>query len=301
MTEKIQFDGRKAAKPIRNDATIKPFLANSDDARSGTVELKESTPQQVLTRVVGEAAETREKEAEKFGQAELTERERDNIDFTKTNVPAARSAKAIAKGKGVDDFTAFFDETLTVDENREVFESAKKEGGGTRNQGRQEGSNAQRLAQANKRRKAEQEDRLKDFALVEQDAEAQKELRTRAETKTNFDIGFNRSNGRIEGKGEDFGRLVDVHESRSMRAQSIDERRSAKKTRDPIKWTNKPDKFDFPGIDTIQPKSLHENRSEKAQRADERERAPIADTKEQWAKNPDEFDLPGVDLPDGDL
>jgi len=297
--EKIVFDGRDAAKPIRNDPTIKPFLAESDDARTGTVTLKDNTPERVVDEVTGEAAESREKEAEKYGQVPLSDRERDAIDFTETSVPAARAVKGIATGKGVDDFLAYFDETLTVDENREVFDNARKEGGGARNEGRETGTNAQRLAQANQRRKAEQGGRVRNYALVEQDTSAQQELQSQdGGVGDTFDIGFSQTDGRLEGSGEDFGRLTERHENRSERAQSVDEQRSAKVTRNPIQWTNNPDKYDFPGIDTIEPQDLHEQRSEAAQTLDEQQIAPTAETKQQWAQNPGRYDWPGVDRPE---
>lgn len=296
MVYKIEFDGREAARPTRKDQRLKPFLAPGDDARTGTVVLKDNAPQRLVDKVAGEAAETREKEAEKFGQVPLSENERNQIDFQKTSVPAARAAKGIATGKGVDDFISYFDEELTVDEHREVFESAKKEGGGKRDTGREKGKNAQRLAEANKRRKEQAGDRLKDYALLQQDDEAQNELRSRGGNDL-LDIGFSRNNERLKGKGDDFRRLRERHEQRSERAQSVDERRSAKKTRDPVKWVNNPGEFDFPGIDTVQPEKLHEQRPEMAQRVDERENAPIADSKEQWAQNPGNFDWPGVDDP----
>jgi hypothetical protein len=98
MVEKIEFDGRTAARPTRKDPKIKPFLSDQDDARTGTVILKDGTPDRVIEKVVGEAAESREKNAEKFGQTELTDRERKEIDFTKTDVPTARAVKGIANG-----------------------------------------------------------------------------------------------------------------------------------------------------------------------------------------------------------
>jgi len=299
MVEKIQFDGRTAARPIRKDPKIKPFLADSDDARTGTVVLKDGTPERVVEKVVGEAAETREKEATKYGQVPLTDQERKQIDFEETSVPAARSAKGIARGKGVDDFLAYFDETLSVDEHREVFDRAKEQGaGGAGNRGRGTGTNAQRLAQANKRRKAEQGDRIKKFALLKQDSDAQEEIQRMGSIRDVFDIGFSRREGRLRGSGKDFERLEEVHEQRSERAQRVDERRSAKATRDPVQWANNPGKYDFPGIDTVQPQEIHEQRSERAQEADEREIAPAADTKQQWAQQPDQYDWPGVDRPE---
>jgi len=297
MTETIEFDGREAARPIRNDATIKPFLADSDDARTGTVRLKSNTPERVIERVVGEAAETREKEAEKFGSVELTESEKDRIDFTETDILTARAAKGVATGVGVGDWVSHFDETLTASENRTVIKDAKTEGGGRRNQGREEGQNAKRLAKANKARKAEAGDRVRNFALLQQDSAAQQELRSRGSFGDVFDIGFTRSSGRLQGQGDDFERVQDAHESRSATARRVDERRSAKVTRDPIQWVNSPGKYDFPGVDTVQPRELHEQRSDRAQRVDEREIAPTADSKQQWAQNSDTYDWPGVDRP----
>jgi hypothetical protein len=298
MVEKIEFDGRTAARPTRKDPKIKPFLADQDDARTGTVVLKDGTPERVVEKVAGEAAETREKNASKFGQTELTERERKEIDFQKTDVPTARAVKGIANGMGVSDWLSYFDEELTVDENRENMRRAKREGGGRRNRGRETGQNAKRLAQANKARKDQADDRLKDFALLKQDDAAQEELDTRPGSIGDvFDIAFTRGQQALQGSGGDFERLQDRHEQRSERAQRQDERRSAKVTRDPVQWANNPAQYDFPGVDTVQPQQLHEQRSERAQRQDEREVAPIADSRQQWAQNSDRYDWPGVDRP----
>lgn len=297
MTVNIEFDGRNAARPVRQDNAIKPFLADSDDRRTGTVRLKEKTPERVVERVVGEAAETREKEAEKFGSVSLTQAEKERIDFTETDIPTARAAKGVATGVGVGDWVSHFDETLTASENRQIIKDAKTDGGGRRDAGRETGQNAKRLAKANKRRKAESGDRLRDYGLLKQDADAQQELRNRGSFGDVFDIGFGRSAGRLEGKGDDYQRLQEVHQDRSQRARRVDERRSAKLTRDPIQWVNNPGQYDYPGIDTVQPQDLHEQRSERAQRVDERNIAPQAETKEQWAQNPDRYDWKKVDGP----
>jgi len=297
MTETIEFDGREAARPIRQDRAIKPFLADSDDARTGTVKLKSNTPERVIERVVGEAAETREKEAEKFGSVPLSESEKERIDFQETDIPTARAAKGVATGVGVGDWVSHFDETLTASENRQTIKDAKTDGGGRRDDGRETGQNAKRLAKANKRRKRESGGRLRDYGLLQQDDAAQEELRGRGSIGDVFDVGFNRDGQRLRGKGDDFDRLQDVHDERSKRARRVDERRQAKVTRDPIQWVNNPSQYDFPGIDTVQPNELHEQRSERAQRADERNIAPKAETKEQWATSPDRYDWPGVDRP----
>lgn len=300
-TVSITFGSRTAARRIRDNPQYRGFLAESDDGRESTVRLKESTPERALSEITGEAAETKEQEAEKAGQAPLTRDEREAIDFGRegVNVPKVRSIKGIAANEGVDDFMSFADLSLTVDENRELLKEATREERGQRGLGRDRDSAAsvdKRIAQANKQRKQGELDRAKDFALVETDADAQEFVEDRGE----FDIGFTRSGEKLLGQGEDFDRLKRRHERRSSRAQTIDERRQAPVTRNPIAWANNPGKLDFPGIDTVQPKRLHQQRSEAAREADEAEWAPLADSKEQWARNPDQYDLLGVDTPSTD-
>lgn len=55
------------------------------------------------------------------GQASLTEFERSRIDFTEVTVPHARACKALAVAAGVDDWLAYYDESLSVDEHRELY------------------------------------------------------------------------------------------------------------------------------------------------------------------------------------
>lgn len=69
-----------AARSVRSDPRIRPFLAGSDDARIATARLKDETPPAVVNDVEGQVAETRAEEADKFGQVALTESERDRID-----------------------------------------------------------------------------------------------------------------------------------------------------------------------------------------------------------------------------
>lgn len=95
-----------------------------------------------------------------------------------------------------------------------------------------------------------------------------------------FDISLTREGGSLRGSGQDFAQLVDVHEGRSQRAQTLDEKKTAQPTRDPIQWVNSPGRYDYPGIDTVDPKKLHGQRSKQAQTQDERELAPITNDRQ---------------------
>ena len=287
----VEFGQRQVANSIRD--RLEPFLDEDDSRRSKTIELQDRVPDDVVQRVREEAADSRQAEADKAGQAELTDRERREIDFSKdgVNVPFARSVKGIAETEGVEDWIQYADFDVTVDENRSVLEQAGRSERGARGRGRtQEQSDLKRARDAKERRR-EQAEEAKPAAFGG-DAEAADFLREEQRFEDDlFDISLRGSGP----SGRDFERLEAAHEDRSERAQRVDERRSAKVTRDPLKWAQNKAQFDYPGIDTVQPRKLHEQRSKKAQRVDEREQAPIADSREQWAQNPDEFDWRGVD------
>lgn len=301
MPERIEFARRELANQIRDDPQFQAFIADSDDRRTATVVLRDATPEPALNDIAGRAADSRRAEAEKAGQAPLTDAERRRINFAApgVNVPKARSIKAIAEKEGVDDWIAFADLSLTVDENRDLLKRAAREERGKRMGQRRdsEAARAQRLGEAFTTQQDQELDRAKDFALTDPDPEAQDFLRDQGPIEDVFDIGLRREPGRTVGQGEDFDRLVERHEQRGERATAIDERRTAEVTTNPFVWANNPDRYDFPGIDTVQPADLHDERSERARDTDRDELAPIADTREQWARHPDEFDWPGVDTP----
>lgn len=130
-TETIEFGSRPAANKaldeLAEEAVVDP------DRRTKTVEVKpHALADSMLDRISGMAADSKAYEAEKTGQAELSRRERKEIDFTATSIPHARSAKAIMLDAGVDDWTAFYDPTLTVDEHRELADRAARDERGRR-------------------------------------------------------------------------------------------------------------------------------------------------------------------------
>lgn len=301
-SQRVDFGSRGAARQVRNNPQLRGFVAEGDDARSSTVRLKSGTPESALNRIGNLAAESRQKDAAKAGQSELSRRERSKIDFSRqgVNVPKARSLKAIAEKEGVSDFLQFADLTLTVDENREVLERASREEKGSRGLGRSsEKDVTMRAAGAFDRQREEEVGHAKGPAFGG-DPDAQALLRERQGAGADvFDVSFSSTDrfGRPEPSGRDAERLRDIHSQRSAHAQRMDEIQAAPKTRDPLKWVNNPAQLDFPGIDTVDPERVHSARSDRAQAVDESRTAPMASSVEEWAASPDEFDLEGIDAP----
>jgi len=98
------------------------------------VALVSDTPEHVLDRAHVEAASGRSERAEGAGQVELTDAEKDRLGpFTGDNsYRKAAAAKGIFRDAGVDDWTSHYDETLTVDEHRDLAKRAARDGGGGR-------------------------------------------------------------------------------------------------------------------------------------------------------------------------
>lgn len=288
----VEFGQRQVANSVRE--RLDGFLADDDSRRSKTVELKDAVPDDLVQRVQEEAADSRQAEADKAGQAELSDRERKQIDFSRdgVNVPFARSVKGIADNEGVTDWLQYADLELSVDENRRVLKGASNEERGRSGLGKS--SEKRNIAKAadNKQKRRQQAEGAKQPAF-EGDANAADFLRDEQRFEDDlFDITLRSDAGPT---GRDYERLEQAHENRSEQAKRIDERRSAEVTRDPLQWSQNKDKYDYPGIDTVEPVELHAERSRKAQRVDEEEQAPIADSRQQWALNPDQYDWPGVD------
>lgn len=287
----VKFGQRQVANDVRN--RLDGFLDEDDDRRSTTVKLQGRVPDSLIQRVREEAADSREAEAQKSGQAGLSDRDRKEIDFSKdgVNVPFARSVKGIADSEGVEDWLQFADFSLTVDENRNVLERAGREERGARGRGRTDERTQLQKGKQAKRQRRQQAETAKQPAF-EGDTDAVEFLREEERFEDNlFDVSLRGSGP----SGSDFERLQEAHENRSDRARYVDERRSAKVTRDPLLWAQNKSQYDYPGIDTVQPAKLHAERSKRARRVDEEEQAPIADSREQWARHSDQYDWPGVD------
>lgn len=133
-TETVQFGDRSTANELRDelpDAVIAP----TDDRRSDELELlDDELSREEQAYIEGKAADSRKRETYQHGQADLTRAERRALDFgeTGTNVPHARTSKAILQGEGVDDWRAYYDPDLTPSEHVEVAETARQDEQGAR-------------------------------------------------------------------------------------------------------------------------------------------------------------------------
>ena len=132
MTTAVEFGGKDAADAVREE--FLGALCSDDDRRKKVVTFSSDAPEAVVEDAQRRADQSRGDQEAGPGQVDLTDHERDRLDFSKgrANVPHAQSVKAIARSEGVDDWTAHYDATLSVDEHREVMERAAREGGGRR-------------------------------------------------------------------------------------------------------------------------------------------------------------------------
>lgn len=157
--QEIEFGRRQSAQEAR-ELLPENALTEKYDGRHKTVEVQtDKVPEAKLNRVSGLAADSKDHRENKAGQVPLTDAERADIDFTETTVPEARSAKGILMNEGVDDFTSYFDETLTVDEHREIAKKAARDSKGKRMDN--QATSVEREANAFRRSQEE----LKDHAI----------------------------------------------------------------------------------------------------------------------------------------
>ena len=131
MTERIEYGSKDAADAARDE--FSDHLCTDDDKRLKTVAFAESgTPDDVLEAARRQAEDSKDDGSDNGGgQPPLSDSEKDKIDFSKgrANTLHARSAKGIALNEGVEDWTSYYDPTLTVDEHREVMDRAGRESG----------------------------------------------------------------------------------------------------------------------------------------------------------------------------
>ncbi|WP_207890238.1 hypothetical protein [Natrarchaeobius chitinivorans] len=125
------LDGANAARDRYPDA-----LDDSDSRRTKTVRIWGNAPDDVVDAIALEATESRAHLADQFGQVELTRAERaqleDRRDWDGRMLFHAQSAKAVLQGSGVDDWIAYYDPQLTVDEHRSIAEQARRDERGAR-------------------------------------------------------------------------------------------------------------------------------------------------------------------------
>ncbi|AXR81708.1 hypothetical protein [Natrarchaeobaculum sulfurireducens] len=114
-TSRHEFADRDVANAIR-DQIGEDELAPSDDRRSAVIVLAEDASLSTETLVSGKAADSRAG-ASGSGQTPLTDAERNRLDFSRTNVMHARSAKAALQAEGIDDWLSIYDYRLEPEEH----------------------------------------------------------------------------------------------------------------------------------------------------------------------------------------
>lgn len=117
----LEFQTKQAADEVRR--RYGDCCAPEDDARETVVVMTDDALDAWIREAqrIGREVDDRNT-TEAIGHVELTEYERDAIDFTETNVPHARACKAIALDASVGDWLAHYDHTLSVAEHRDLYQ-----------------------------------------------------------------------------------------------------------------------------------------------------------------------------------
>ena len=133
MSQTIEFGSLFTADEYREEYS-ECVCPVDDDRRLKTVAFVSDAPGWLIEQAEVEAASGRSERANSGGQTELTKGEKDRLGpFTgQNNYRKAAAVKGVLLDAGVDDWTAHYDPTLSVDEHRDVAERAAREGGGRR-------------------------------------------------------------------------------------------------------------------------------------------------------------------------
>lgn len=191
----ITFGSRTAANEARESIPDEARTGRYD-GRHKTVEVfDERLGERRLNRLSRRAADSRRAEAEKSGQASLTDAEKERIDFSSLGVFEARSIKGIMQSEGVDDWTSYVDETLSVEEHRQVAKRASRDEVGARMDSRDtEGARLGREADAF----AKEQRGLEDHAIKGAEAGEQEAVETLV-----VELGWDRSEARALAQATD--------------------------------------------------------------------------------------------------
>jgi len=110
-TTNAEFASRIVANEVRDklvDRYGEDILDPVDDRRTNVVRVAEDAPRAARRLAEQEARDDRER-AETVGQAELTDAEKDRLDFSERPIFHARASKAVIQDAGVDDWTSIYD------------------------------------------------------------------------------------------------------------------------------------------------------------------------------------------------
>lgn len=147
--ERIETGDRGTARQLRARLD-EDALDDRDDGREAAVVVDtDAIDDRTLSDLRGEAVESIDsRRGDMAGQAELTDGEKRRLDFTETTVVEARTAKASLQEQGIDDWTAYFDPTLTTSEMASIAQSTQASGGARMDQADTERAQQRRGAQA---------------------------------------------------------------------------------------------------------------------------------------------------------
>ena len=110
-TTNAEFASRIVANEVRDkliDRYGEDILDPVDDRRTNVVRVAEDAPRAARRLAEQEARDDRER-AETVGQAELTDSEKERLDFSERPIFHARASKAVIQDAGVDDWTSIYD------------------------------------------------------------------------------------------------------------------------------------------------------------------------------------------------
>lgn len=133
MSIEVEFGSMETADEYR-DEHEEYICPIDDDARQKTVAFVSDTPDWLLDRAQVEAASGRDERTSDGGQVELTDAEKNRVGPFEgaNNYRKAAAVKGLMLNVGVDDWTSYYDPTLTVDEHRDLADRAARDGGGGR-------------------------------------------------------------------------------------------------------------------------------------------------------------------------
>ncbi|MFC7204736.1 hypothetical protein ACFQJC_14545 [Haloferax namakaokahaiae] len=130
MTVTFEFPRKNDADQFREE--LAEYVADSDDKRLKRVVFEDSLPSIPRDRINAAIAST-EAETGTTDTVPLTRAEKRQIDFSQVPYVRAKAIKNVLLKAGVDDWLAYFDPTLSVDEHRSHAAEWRREGGGARN------------------------------------------------------------------------------------------------------------------------------------------------------------------------
>jgi hypothetical protein len=110
-TTNAEFASKIVANEVRDklvDRYGADVLDPTDDRRTTLVQVSEDAPPAASRLAEQEARDDRDR-AKTFGQADLTDAEKDRLDFSERPIFHAKASKAVIQNAGIDDWTSVYD------------------------------------------------------------------------------------------------------------------------------------------------------------------------------------------------